>query len=379
MLRRRVIAIGAAAAVSVAGGAIAAGPVIPVGDRHQMIAAQDADRDFLADREEQAIGYQPFRADQNGNAFPDGIELAAYCADAISRLPNQASASDPGRTYKNEMLLLGSELCEVCGESINMGTVEVVNPELGLRVELPIIAVHFMEHGSFSYAGELHKGRSNVPVLLRTLGIRFPVEMDEHQLPLDYSTDKDPEAPGVNDLDGDRLTDEEELATGLNLYQADQNENLLPDGMELAQRFAEQIDRLPTFDPDQPEAKGLYKVSYMMRGLEWCGICGQSVNMGFWQIVDSASGMTIDVPVIAWHYMQHGSFSFHGSVHGVDRIDVVALDQILGRPTRCGDLGTLNLPGDLNGDCRVDFRDLAQMAGRWIDSTDPAIEPPDQK
>ena len=217
VFRRRVITMGAAAAVSIAGGASAAGPVIPVGDRHQMIAAQDADRDFLADREEQAIGYQPFSADQNGNTFPDGIELAAYCADAISRLPIQADAHDRTQTYKNERLLLGSELCEVCGESINMGTVEIINPRLGLRVELPIIAVHFMEHGSFGYAGELHRGRSNVPVLLRALGIRFPFDPNEHQLALDYSVDKGAVVGDSNDLDGDLLTDSEELAAGLSL------------------------------------------------------------------------------------------------------------------------------------------------------------------
>lgn len=200
---RRMIAVGAAAAVSAGGSRNVVGPTISVGDRHRMTVAADVDRDVLADHEEQAICYQPFRADQNRNSFPDGIELAAHCADAISRLPAVADANDPGRTYRNEVLLLGMESCGMCGESINVGTIQVVNRSLGLRTELPIVAVH-----------------------------------------------------------------------------------------------------------------------------------------------------------------------------GVDRMGVAALDRIIRRPTGCGNLGTLNLPGDLNGDCRVDSRDLAEMASRWIDPTDSAMEPP---
>ncbi len=379
LFTRRVVAAGAAAAISIAASGLAKSE-IPIGDKHQMIVGADADGDLLADGEEYAIGYQPFTADQNRNTFRDGVELAVRCTDAISRLPLEADVTDPGQIYKKEMLMFGLEQCEVCGETVNMGAVRIVNPRLGLSVELPVIGVHTMAHGSFGYAGDLHRGRANVPLLLRTLEVRFPCEPDEHQLPLDYSTETAGQiAPDANDLDGDMLADGEELSAGLNLHNADQNENLLPDGIELAQRFAEIIDRLPTFEPGSPDGKGVYRINYMLRGLEWCEICGESVNMGYWQIVNSTLGLSMDVPVIAWHYMQHGSFSFLGDVHGAGRLDVAALKQILDFPTQCGDIGIPRPPADLNGDCRVDFEDLAALADRWLDSADPAAEQPTQK
>ncbi len=377
--KRRIVAAGTAAAISIAASGLAK-PEVPIADKHQMIVATDADGDLLADSEEYAIGYQPFTADQNRNTFQDGVELAARCWDAIAQLPLEADVTDPGQLYKQELLMFGLEQCEVCGETVNMGSVRIVNPRLGLSVELPIIGIHYLEHGSFAFAGDLHRGRANVPLLLRTLEVRFPYEPDEHQLPLEYSTETTGQiAPDANDLDGDMLADGEELAAGLNLHDADQNENLLPDGIELAQRFAAIIDRLPIFDPGSPDGKGVYRINYMLRGLEWCEICGESVNMGYWQIVNSTLGLSVDVPVIAWHYMQHGSFSFHGDVHGAGRADAAALKEILEFPTQCGDLGIPRPPADLNGDCKVDFKDLAELANRWLDSADLAGEQPTPK
>lgn len=371
-LRRRALATGTAVVVSLAAGTGLVRSAVPAGDRHQAIVVPDADEDFLTDREEMAIGWQSFTADQNRNTFRDGVELAVRCADAIASLPSAADANAPGSIYKQEMPLLGVELCAVCGQAINMGTVKVINRRLDLEVELPIIALHYLEHGSFNYAGESHKGRSNVPVLLRTLELRYPHEPDAHQLPLDYSTAATGRiAPDANDLDGDLLADGEELAAGLNPYHADQNENLLPDGVELAQRCAEIIDGLPVYEPDAADTKGIYRINFMLRGLEWCEICGESVNMGYWQIVNPARGLSMDVPVIAWHAMQHGSFSSLGDVHGAGRTNLAALAQLLEFPVRCGDLGVPRSPADLNGDCRVDLQDLGELADRWLDSTDP--------
>ena len=368
-LTRRIVTVSTAAAVSLAGSAHLAKSAVSVGDKHRLLVAVDADRDSLSDQEEYAVGYQPFNADQNGNGVPDGIELAIRGATVISQLPSAADANDPSRTYKIESPLRGIELCDICGEPINMGTVRLVNPRLRLDVEFPIIAVHYLEHGSFSYAGELHQGRLNVPMLLRAMEVRFPYEPDRHQLSLDATGQI---ARDANDLDGDLLADSEELTLGLNLYDADQNENLLPDGIELAQRFAEMIERLPTLESNSPTAKGVYKVSFMQKGLEWCDICGESVNMGYWKLVNSTLGLSLDVPVIICHYMQHGSFSFSGSVHGASRANVAKLKEILNFPAMCGDLGIPYQPADLNRDCRVDFEDLAEMASRWLSTTDAA-------
>jgi len=216
-----------------------------------------------------------------------------------------------------------------------------------------------MEHGSFSYQGDVHKGRLDVAALLRALEVRFPYDPNEHQLPV-----------AGDDLDGDLLTDNEELAAGYNLYNADQDDDLTPDGIELAKQCAEAIDALPVYEPNVPDINEPYKVSFLQRGLEWCEICGELVNMGYWRVVNPNLALSIEVPDIVCHYMEHGSFSYSGDVHGKGRIDVALLVKILEMPRRCGDLGTIYLPADLNKDCKVDITDLAEFIQKWLDSTE---------
>ena len=374
LFKRRVLAVGTAAAISLTAAARPAKSLpLAAGDKHQVPVAHDADRDLLTDREELAMGYLPFRGDQNQNTVADGAELAVRCADAIAQLPTEAQAADSGQTYKRELVQFGIEQCDICGEPVNMGPIWVVNPHLNLEIQFTFLGLHYLQHGSFSYAGELRKGRLDVARLLRVLEVRYPDRPDDHQLPLDDPAGSgDPVDPDTTDQDGDWLADSEELAIASNLHDADQNDNLVPDGIDLARRCAEIIDRLPTLDPDSPDAKGLYKESFMMRGLEWCEICGESVNMGFWRIRNSASGMALDVYEIVRHHMEHGSFSYRGSLSGAGRADVAALAKILELPARCGDVGTVYPPGDLNADCKVDFGDVAELAERWLNSTDPA-------
>jgi len=71
------------------------------------------------------------------------------------------------------------------------------------------------------------------------------------------------------------------------------------------------------------------------------------------------------------HYISHGSFSYDGDIHGLGRADIALLVKILEMPVRCGDLGTLYLPGDLNEDCTSNFKDLTEVADKWLESTDP--------
>ncbi len=363
--RRRLITAGTAAAVTlVTGSGLAKSSAVEPGDKHQLAVAQDSDRDLLADREETAVGYHPFRADQNRSGVSDGVELAFRCAAMMDKLPPHIE--------KWERPQFGLEHCDVCGATINMGVMGITNHRLNLEVQFPIIALHYMEHGVFSYVGEVNDGRVDVPRLARAIELRFPCEPDEHQLSLDHTIESLGQiAPDANDLDGDLLADSEELAAGLNLYHADQDENLVPDGIQLAQRCAEILDQLPILDPDTSDEKGIYKISYMMRGLEWCAICGEAVNMGYWQVVNGASGASIDVPEIARHFMQHGSFSYLGDVHVGSRTEVAALLKILEWPSACGDLGIPYEPADLNQDCDVDIEDFTEFAQRWLDSIEP--------
>ncbi len=370
--RRQALTASAATALSLTTHAVLADP--PVGalaNKHQVAldADADVDVDLLADREENAIGFQPFQGDQNANGAADGAELAVRCAQVIAELPLKIDVASPHQVYREERLLFGLETCDVCGQTVNMGVVRVVNPPLGLTVDVPVIASHYMEHGSFSHIGDVHRGRVEVARLLRTLELRFPYEPNDHQLSLDYApASAEPIAPDANDLDGDLLADSEELAVGMNLYDADQDGDLLPDGIQLAQRCAEAIDLLPLLEPNSPDVKGVHKVNYMMRGLEWCELCGQSVNMGYWQIVNPSLGASMNVPEIARHFMQHGSFSYLSDVHGTDRTDVANLLEILELPAECGGPGGAYQPADLNKDCKVDIEDFAEFAERWLNS-----------
>jgi len=332
-------------------------------DKHQLSVSQDADRDLLANMEEIAIGYRVFEPDENRNQIPDGMELAKRGAAVIEQLPWEDKVTDPNQTYKWLTPTFGLETCDICGATVNMGPAGIVNPRLGLRVDCPLIAIHYMEHGSFGYKGDEHTGRVDVAALLRALELRFPYDPNEHRLTVDGY-----------DFDRDLLTDNEELAAGYNLYSADQDSDLTADGIELARQCAEVIDALPVYEPDRSDVTSLYKIykiNFFQRGLEWCEICGEPVNMGYWQVINPKIGLSIEIPDIVCHYMGHGSFGYSGDVHGKGRIDVALLVKILEMPRRCGDLGTIYHPGDLNEDCRVDIDDLVVFFEQWLEHTEP--------
>ncbi|UCG59336.1 MAG: hypothetical protein JSU70_07455 [Phycisphaerales bacterium] len=376
--RRGAIAAGTAAAIAIASGASLAKdpPNIPP-ESHKIPVTGDADADLVSSREEYAIGYRPFAADQNRNGIRDGAELAMRCAAAIEQLLLEEDVTGPNETYKWHMAQRGLETCDVCGETVNMGPAGIVNPRLGIEVDCPMIALHYMEHGSFSYDGDLRQGRLEVTALLRALEIRYPCEPNEHQLPLAYVVNQVGQlAPDANDVDGDLLADSEELAIKTDLHDADQNNNLLPDGVEYARQIAEVIDALPEYTPQEDPGEELHKVGWFQHGLEYCEVCGESVNMGYWQIVNPRLRTSMDVYVITCHYMRHGSFSYHGNVFEGDplhtgRADIARLAAILEMPRHCGDLGTLYAPGDTNEDCETNFADLAELVDRWLQSTEP--------
>lgn len=370
--RKRAIAAGTAAAITIGAGAglnKALAKEKPF--THQQPVSRDADADLLADAEETAIGYRPFIADQNRNEIPDGVDLAQHCAAVINELPVYVPGTVtpiPDQTHKVIHALFGLERCDICGQEVNMGGVEIVNPNLGLSypgpndplngMYLPDLALHYMEHGSFDCYGDVHSGRVDIARLLRTLELRYPEDPNEHQLAV------------TDDLDGDLMTDSEELAAGYDLYDIDQDDDLTDDGIELARQCAEAVDALPVFDPNGPEIHAIYKTSFMQRGFENCGTCGLAVNMGYWEITNLRLGLSMEVPVLALHYMEHGSFSFAGNVHEKSRIDLPGLVKILEMPRQCGDLGTIYRPADLNRDCRVDSDDFVIFIEQWLQDTD---------
>ncbi|MBN2590297.1 MAG: hypothetical protein JXA96_10580 [Sedimentisphaerales bacterium] len=340
-------------------------------DNHQKAVHQDSDSDLLSNSEEFAIGYDPFKQDQNKNGIVDGVELAQRVAKVVDALPVYVPNTYmplPNETYKISHLMRGLETCDICGEYVNMGGYEIVNPKLNMTFPdpndpldnkfLPELAVHYMSHGSFDCFGEIHDGRVDIPRLLRVLEVQFPYESNEHQLAIEET-----------DTDNDLLTDNEELSSGFNLNDSDQNNNLIPDGIEFAKQCAAAIDSLPEVDSQSKHT--IYKESFMMFGLEKCDICGEYVNMGFFRITNATLGLSIEVPVITWHYMEHGSFSYSGDVHGKGRIDVALLKKILDMPQQCGDLGTIYSPADVNQDCIVDISDMTDFVEIWLNEINP--------
>jgi len=355
-----------------AAGLLAVGVSTTIGadihDRHQLALLHDTDMDLLQNTEELAIGYDPFRADQNHNQIRDGVELAWHVFEAIERLPIYPLGNEPedaNSPYKMEHALDGVERCEICGQWIHMGGWEIVNPRLGLRypdpndpldgIFLPDLAIHYLQHGSFSCAGSIHTGRVDLPRLLAVLELRWPSAPDNHELP-----------PKAADQDQDLLSNEEELAGGYDLNKADQDQDLVADGVELARQCAQVIDELEVYQPNQQHPEYLHKVQYFQKGLEHCEICGATVNMGYWLVINPKLKLEMIVPEIARHYLRHGSFGYHGDVHGYGRLDPVRLARILEMPAHCGDLGTLYQPADLNRDCRIDMRDLAELSAMWL-------------
>ena len=92
--------------------------------------------------------------------------------------------------------------------------------------------------------------------------------------------------------------------------------------------------------------------------------------MGYWEITNLRLGLTMEVPVLALHYMEDGSFSYSGTVHENSRMDLPGLVKILEMPSRCGDLGAIYRPADLNRDCQVDAIDFVLFTEQWLQETD---------
>jgi len=171
--RQRAIAAGTVAAIALGAGVCLTKALAHTPDIHELPVSQDADADLLANKEELAIGYRVFKPDQNRNEIPDGVELAKRCANVFNQLPD-CNEADPNEICKGLAIHYGVETCDICGEVVNMGGAWVTNPRPGLTVYFPILAIHYMEHGSFSYAGNVHgEDRLDIPALLRALELRF--------------------------------------------------------------------------------------------------------------------------------------------------------------------------------------------------------------
>lgn len=135
---------------------------------HLLPVQDDGDEDLLSDAEEEEIGTDPADRDENGNWIDDGSDISLSLHEEIEALPDGPL---PDRIYKIIHYAYGMENCEICGETMNMGMVEIVDPVRELSYSMPIMSLHFMSHGGFSYDGTVHEGRADVKALVDILGL----------------------------------------------------------------------------------------------------------------------------------------------------------------------------------------------------------------
>lgn len=260
----------------------------PPPDPHQvpLSAQHDTDRDGLTDQEELDLKTDPAQPDANANRVPDGADLALASAGQIGNLPSKPTADRP---YRLDFLLRGLEQCAVCGINVNMGHLTVCNPRSDLYAPVPYIALHCLEHGSFSHAGDVHGSGRLDPSLLRAT--------------LDATTPSHFSPATAEDADNDGLIDAEEQHFRTDPNRADTNLDGVPDGFSVARGLWDSIVRL-TRATDAP----VHATDHLMRGLVTCPICGAQENMGYVEIVNTHELLSVKIPYLALHFLRHGSF-----------------------------------------------------------------------
>jgi hypothetical protein len=280
-------------------------------------AGTDADQDGLRDWEEAAFGTDPQKADTDGDQLLDGVNTARELLKATQALPAVGRREDgpTDRPFVVQQMMNGIETCPRCGEVQTMGFWEVIHPVSGDSITIPTMAIHYLQHGAFAWnGGQLLGGQGRVdPRQLQAVLTGTP---NRHLLAL------------TMDQDGDFLADQEEVSLSKDPANPDEDMNRVPDGLDLARLVACEIAGLPA----TPSSNQVYRLDFPLRGLEWCQICGTNVNMGHLTIYNPQARLSVEVPYIALHYLEHDSFSFAGDVHGAGRSDVRALLDVLFRP-----------------------------------------------
>ena len=139
--------------------------------------------------------------------------------------------------------------------------------------------------------------------------------------------------PDGMDRDSDFLRDSFEAILGCDNASPDSDNDGVLDGPQAAAAMVQRLASLPHFDPFEPvpdDVKTPYIVDHLLRGIETCGVCGTSVNMGHAVIVNPLENLSIELPYISLHhFLEHGSFAFKGDVHGTDWINAALLHTVL--------------------------------------------------
>jgi hypothetical protein len=293
-------------------------------DPHQWYALDDGDRDGLSVADEMRMGTNWHRDDTDGDQINDGLQMGQKLAQMITQPLPWLNVVD--------YAMLGLVTCEVCGEGINMGYVEIHNFLNGLSMQLDYIDIHALENGctkiSFRYCPPPCGVATHTIDLDQLKRVLMPDILFPHPIP-----------PRLDDSDGDGLTDAEEAVLGTDPQAG-------TDGAELADELLAIIRRLPR----QAIDTGPYLVEHEMDGVEQCEACGGTFNMGMVEIVSPRDGMSVSMPYVALHMMAHGGFSYDGTTNEGEVLPL-ALQTVL---TANGSAHWVSAPGDTDDDGLTD-------------------------
>ncbi len=148
-------------------------------DDHELFVLTDNDQDGLNNQEESELTLDPQCWDSDMDGIGDGAELAHLLYDRIQQLPIVNPAD---QIYKIDYAQRGIEACGVCAQDVNMGYIELVNPVTAESLKIDYIALHYLQHGSFSYFGAIHQGRVD-PVQLATFFNELVTNVDDENDP----------------------------------------------------------------------------------------------------------------------------------------------------------------------------------------------------
>lgn len=310
---RPVTAVALAAVLNLLEGSPAGAGSPPNPHQVALPECEDPDADGLTTDEEVLLGMNPFNPDEDGNGRPDGVDLARACATAIDRLLEGPSNTNACVTHHPTF---GLENCDVCGESLNMGFIEIVHPLENHSISIPYVAKHYLDHGSFTYRGTVHGGRVN-PVLLNLL---LTTDGLGHFIgePTDW------------DADNDGLRDWEEGVFDCDPARRDTDGNQLLDGIQTARALEGRVRELPRPRPSEAPPKDRpYAIVLEMDGHEICPRCGERVVMEDWTAVHPVTGLSVRFSSLGLHYLRHGAFSWEGGHQGAGRVDPRQLHAVL--------------------------------------------------
>ncbi|MCK4338907.1 MAG: T9SS type A sorting domain-containing protein [Candidatus Cloacimonetes bacterium] len=275
-------------------------------DDHWLPVPDDPDLNYLSYKEDVLLGTQCLYS-----FIPSADSIAKAFETIIDSLPRVQSDTT---CYAVDNYACGVYQCPICGEWINMGYVEVFNPLRNFEISIPYMAMHFMNHGSFSFIIEEDTSRVDIELLKEVLA-----PFDIEHLPITT----------LNDNDNDGLNNPSELYFETDPENPYTHNLGIDDGQEMTEAIIEHISDLPHIDYGQTPPDDIVYLEYsVVYGVETCNICGKEINMGFVHIVNPIQGSSMTAPIIGLHYMAHGRFAYGGTVN-TGEIDPIELATIL--------------------------------------------------